>query len=183
MSGTEAPELTIIQPGQGKEAFLGTIGVVFKLFGEQTNGLVSIVEHPFPVGACVPPHLHTKEDEYSIVTEGEIGFRSGDREVVLGPGGYITKPRGEVHTMWNAGRVPARMIEVISPAGFEHFSGEWARLRRTALPTLRSSRPSRENTGSRWRTRLGWTTSSPATTSRRRPASGEARARAPTRRR
>ena len=121
MSGIEAPELTILQPGEGKETFLGTIGVVFKLFGEQTNGLVSIVEHPFPVGACVPPHLHTKEDEYSIVTEGEIGFRSGDREVVLGAGGYITKPRGELHAMWNAGTVPARMIEIISPAGFEHF--------------------------------------------------------------
>ena len=23
--------------------------------------------------------------------------------------------------MWNAGRTPARMIEIISPAGFEHF--------------------------------------------------------------
>jgi mannose-6-phosphate isomerase-like protein (cupin superfamily) len=118
MSSIEAPELTIVQPGQGKETFLGTIGVVFKLFGEQTNGLVSIVEHRFPVGACVLPHLHTKEDEYSIVTEGEIGFRSGDREVVLGPGGYITKPRGETHTMWNAGKVPARMDEVhICPDG------------------------------------------------------------------
>jgi quercetin dioxygenase-like cupin family protein len=117
----DAPELTIVQPGAGEERNLGTIGVVFKLFGEQTNGLVSIVEHPFPVGACVPPHLHTLEDEYSIVTEGEIGFRSGDREVVLGAGGYITKPRGETHAMWNAGQVPARMIEVISPAGFEHF--------------------------------------------------------------
>jgi hypothetical protein len=84
------------------------------------------VEHPFPVGALVPPHLHTREDEYSIVTEGEIGFRSGDREVVLGAGGYITKPRGEMHTMWNAGPTPARMIEVISPAGFEHFFRELA---------------------------------------------------------
>jgi quercetin dioxygenase-like cupin family protein len=121
MERVVAPELTILQPGEGTEGFLGTIGVVFKLDGEQTNGQVSIVEHPFPVGACVPPHLHTREDEYSIVTEGRIGFRSGDREVVLGAGGYITKPRGEVHTMWNAGDEPARMIEVISPAGFEHF--------------------------------------------------------------
>src|SRR6187431_1152088 len=128
MSGIEAPALTIMRPGEGKETSLGTIGVVFKLFGEQTNGLVSIVEHPFPVGACVPPHLHTKEDEYSIVTEGEIGFRSGDREVVLGAGGYITKPRGETHAMWNAGRAPARMIEIISPAGFEHFFREVAEL-------------------------------------------------------
>ena len=102
----DAPELTIVQPGAGEERNLGTIGVVFKLFGAQTNGLVSIVEHAFPLGALVPPHLHTREDEYSIVTEGEIGFRSGDREVVLGPGGYITKPRGEPHAMWNAGPVP-----------------------------------------------------------------------------
>ena len=121
MSRVEAPELTILRPGEGEERDLGTIGVVFKLSGEQTNGQVSVVEHPFPVGACVPPHMHTREDEYSIVTEGEIGFRSGDREVVLGAGGYITKPRGETHTMWNAGRTPARMIEIISPAGFEHF--------------------------------------------------------------
>jgi quercetin dioxygenase-like cupin family protein len=121
MPAVEAPELTVVRPGEGREGDLGSIGVVFKLFGEQTHGAVSIVEHPFPVGACVPPHRHTREDEYSIVTAGEIGFRSGDREVVLGAGGYITKPRGETHTMWNAGSVPARMIEVISPAGFEHF--------------------------------------------------------------
>ena len=83
MTLVDQPELTVIHPGEGEGKDLGTIGVVFKLFGERTNGLVSIVEHPFPVGACVPPHLHTREDEYSIVTEGQIGFRSGDREVVL----------------------------------------------------------------------------------------------------
>jgi quercetin dioxygenase-like cupin family protein len=126
VSRVETPGLTVVRPGEGEERDLGTIGVVFKLFGEQTNGQVSIVEHPFPVGACVPPHMHTREDEYSIVTEGEIGFRSGDREVVLGAGGYITKPRGETHAMWNAGRAPARMIEIISPAGFEHFFAEVA---------------------------------------------------------
>ena len=53
--------------------------------------------------------------------EGEIGFRSEDKEIVLGPGGYIVKPRGEVHAMWNAGLTPARMIEIISPAGFEEL--------------------------------------------------------------
>jgi len=98
--------------------------VDFKLCGHDTGGMVSVVEHPLPVGALVPPHLHTREDEYSIVTQGEIGFRSGDREVVLGPGGYITKPRDEMHAMWNAGDVPARMIEIISPAGFEDFFRE-----------------------------------------------------------
>src|SRR3712207_4896488 len=128
MTTTDPPPLTVVQPGEGLRGELGAIGVQFKLWGEDTGGAFSIVEHPFPVGALVAPHLHTREDEYSIVTEGEIGFRSGDREVVLAPGGYITKPRGELHAMWNAGSVPARMIEIISPAGFEHFFREVAEI-------------------------------------------------------
>jgi len=136
MSSIEAPEITVVQPGGGQQGNLGTIGVAFKLWGHDTGEALSIVEHPFPVGALVPPHLHTREDEYSIVTEGQIGFRSGDREVDPGPGGYITKPRGELHAMWNAGPEPARMIEVISPAGFEHFFREMADLTAAGPPQL-----------------------------------------------
>ncbi|MGW2995982.1 cupin domain-containing protein, partial [Streptomyces sp. NPDC001193] len=146
-----APPLTIVRPGEGSEGFLGSIGVAFKLWGEDTDGSVSVVEHPFPVGALVPPHLHTREDEYSIVTEGEIGFRSGDRETVLGAGGYITKPRGELHTMWNAGSVPARMIEIISPAGFEHFFREMTEMLADGQPP--PEEPSRLGPGD---LREGW---------------------------
>jgi quercetin dioxygenase-like cupin family protein len=121
--------LTVVRPGEGRAGGLSPgIGVVFKLGGEDTGGALSVVEHPFEVGALVPPHIHTREDEYSMVLDGEIGFRSGDREVVLGPGGYITKPRGELHAMWNAGSTPARMLEIISPAGFEGFFRELADL-------------------------------------------------------
>jgi len=124
-SSATAVRLKVVQPGEGRSGGLAPgVGVVFKIDGAITGGVLSIVEHPFAVGALVPPHVHTREDEYSIVLEGEIGFRSEDREVVLGAGGYIIKPRGEVHAMWNAGRVPARMIEVISPAGFEEFFRE-----------------------------------------------------------
>ncbi|MGI5288941.1 cupin domain-containing protein [Nonomuraea polychroma] len=121
MTGVDGAVPAVVRAGEGQVADLGSIGVEFKLWGRDTGGQVAIVEHPFPVGALVPAHLHTREDEFSIVTQGEIGFRSGDLEVVLGPGGYIAKPRGQVHTMWNAGQEPARMIEVITPAGFENF--------------------------------------------------------------
>ena len=106
MAASEPPRLTIVQPGAGPTGVLGSIGVGFQPWGEETGGALSIVEHPFPVGALVGAHLHTREDEYTIVTEGEIGFRSGEREVVLGSGGYITIPRGEMRAMWNAGTVP-----------------------------------------------------------------------------
>jgi quercetin dioxygenase-like cupin family protein len=134
MAHPQAPPLTVVRPGEGRAGELGGIGVVFKLWGHDTGGALSIVEHPFAVGALVPPHLHTREDEYSIVTQGQIGFRSGDREVVLPAGGYITKPRGELHAMWNAGKVPARMIEIISPAGFEDCFRELADLAEAGPP-------------------------------------------------
>ena len=79
MTAADPPPLTVVQPGEGRVGDLGDIGVQFKLWGADTGGAFSIVEHPFPVGALVAPHRHTREDEYSIVTEGEIGFRSGDR--------------------------------------------------------------------------------------------------------
>ncbi len=117
-----APSLKVVQPGGGRAGRLGPgVGVAFKIDGADTGGALSIVEHPFEVGALVRPHVHTREDEISIVLEGEIGFRSEDQEVVLGRGGYIIKPRNQVHAMWNAGSTPARMIEIISPAGFEGF--------------------------------------------------------------
>jgi len=117
----------VVEPGGGRAAQLVPgIGVIFKIDGADSGGALSIVEHPFEVGALVPPHIHRLEDEFSIVLEGQIGFRSEDEEVVLGPGGYIVKPRDQVHAMWNAGSVPARMIEVISPAGFENFFREFA---------------------------------------------------------
>ena len=117
-----APLLKVVQPGEGLVGGLAPgVGVQFKIDGPDSLGAISVVEHPFAVGVIVPPHVHTREDEYSIVTQGRIGFRSNDREVVLEAGGYIVKPRGEVHAMWNAGPTPARMIEIISPAGFEGF--------------------------------------------------------------
>ena len=111
-----------LRPGEGPmQPLMPGVGVAFKIDGRDTGGAVAIVEHRFEVGGLVPPHVHHREDEFSIVLEGDIGFRSEDSEVVLGPGGYIVKPRRQIHAMWNAGDTPARMIEVISPAGLEEL--------------------------------------------------------------
>jgi gentisate 1,2-dioxygenase len=45
-----------------------------------------------------------------------------------GPGDLIFKPRNQWHTFWNAGEEPARILEIISPAGFEHYFAELAAL-------------------------------------------------------
>jgi quercetin dioxygenase-like cupin family protein len=139
--------LTVLPGPHGPDRSIGAIGVGFRLSGEQTGGQLAIVEHPFPVGALVPPHVHTREDEFSIVTAGAIGFRSGADEVVLEAGGYITKPRGELHTMWNAGPVEARMIEIITPAGFERFFQELAEMVQDGPPDPEVMGPLAESYG------------------------------------
>jgi uncharacterized RmlC-like cupin family protein len=48
----------------------------------------------------------------------------GDDVVEAGPGDLVYKPRGQWHTFWNAGDEPARILEIISPAGFERFFAE-----------------------------------------------------------
>ncbi len=117
-----AGAVKVVQPGGGHHGgLMPGVGVVFKIDGRDSGGALAIVEHPFEVGGLVPPHVHHREDEFSIVLEGQIGFRSDNDEVVLGPGGYIVKPRGQVHAMWNAGTTPARMVEVISPAGLDEL--------------------------------------------------------------
>jgi quercetin dioxygenase-like cupin family protein len=124
MTSLTRTKVTVVRPGEGDKVALPGFGAVFKLSSLNNGGEVAIVEHPFGVGSITPAHRHTREDEHSIVIAGKIGFRSDDTEVVLEAGGYITKPRGEMHAMWNAGDQPGRIIEVITPGGFENYFRE-----------------------------------------------------------
>ena len=115
----------IVGPSDGKSGFLGSIGVRFMIDGEEAAGRFALVEHPMSARALAAPlHRHTREDEYSYVLEGRVGALLGDEVVVGGPGDLIYKPRNQWHTFWNAGDEPARILEIISPAGFERFFGE-----------------------------------------------------------
>jgi quercetin dioxygenase-like cupin family protein len=128
MAGSGATVPRVVQPGAGEKVAIPGFGAVFKIYSRDTDGEVAVVEHPFAVGMITAPHRHTREDEHSMVLEGKIGFRSDDTEVVLEPGGFITKPRGQMHAMWNATDVPGRILEIITPGGFENYFRELGEL-------------------------------------------------------
>lgn len=107
--------------GDGPLVDLGGLGVRFKVRGEQTGGRLAVVEHPVAPGVVVEPHRHEHEDEMSYVLEGTIWARVGDQEQEAPAGSYVWKPRRVLHTFWNPGPEPARLLEVITPAGFENF--------------------------------------------------------------
>ena len=115
----------IVGPADGKSGVLAAIGVRFMIDGADADGRFSLVEHPMPPHALAAPmHRHSREDEYSFVLEGRMGALLGDELVFAGPGDLVFKPRDQWHTFWNAGGEPCRILEVISPAGFERFFDE-----------------------------------------------------------
>ena len=115
----------VLGPKEGKSGLLGAMGVRFMINGEDSGGGFSLVEHPLPPRSLgAPLHRHSREDEYSYVIEGKLGALLGD-DVVFGEvGDLIFKPRGQWHSFWNAGDEPARILEIISPAGFEKYFEE-----------------------------------------------------------
>jgi quercetin dioxygenase-like cupin family protein len=125
--GALAPK--VLGPHDGKTGFLGSIGVRFMIDGQEAGDRFSLVEHPMPARALAAPiHKHSREDEYSYVLEGSIGALLGDSVVIGNPGDLIFKPRNQWHTFWNAGDEPARVLEIISPAGFENYFRELVEL-------------------------------------------------------
>lgn len=112
----------VVGPADGKAGFLGSIGVRFMIDGNEADERFSLVEHPMSARALAAPlHRHNNEDEYSFVLEGRMGALLGDEHLEAGPGDLVHKPRGQWHTFWNAGDEPCRILEIISPAGFERF--------------------------------------------------------------
>src|SRR5262245_65771146 len=121
----EATKTKVIGPSDGKLGFLGSIGVRFMIDGDETDQGFSLVEHPMsPRALAAPLHRHNREDEYSYVLEGKVGALLGDEVLVAEPGDLVFKPRDQWHTFWNAGDEPARLLEIIAPAGFERFFDE-----------------------------------------------------------
>jgi mannose-6-phosphate isomerase-like protein (cupin superfamily) len=115
----------IVGPSGGKLVDLGSIGARMMVWAEESGGGFSLVEHPMPPRRLAAPiHKHSREDEYSFVLEGSLGALLGDEVVIGNPGDLVFKPRDQWHTFWNAGDGPARILEIISPAGFEEFFRE-----------------------------------------------------------
>ncbi len=115
----------IIGPTDGPAVDLIALGVRFMVWAEESGGGFSLVEHPIPPRTLAAPlHRHANEDEYSYVLEGSLGALLGEDVVFADVGNLVYKPRQQWHTFWNAGDGPCRILEIISPGGFEHAFAE-----------------------------------------------------------
>jgi quercetin dioxygenase-like cupin family protein len=109
-----------LQPREGEALwFLGFL-VTIKASSETTAGAVAVVEHLGPRGSGSPLHMHSREDEWFYVTEGELTFWVGGQVIDAPAGSFVYGPRGIPHT-FTVSSEQARFLLVTEPAGFEGF--------------------------------------------------------------
>ncbi len=109
-----------LEKGEGNARWWGGGLATIKATGKETGGLYSIVEVLEPQGARAPLHLHRKEDEAFYVLEGETTFHIGEETIEARPGSFVFGPKDVPHT-YAVDSGPARLLFLLSPAGFEGF--------------------------------------------------------------
>ena len=121
----------VVAPGQGRFVPVGAsgTGVMVKVSDEETGGLCTVWEGRVPPGSVgAGPHYHRGRDEFFYVLEGELVLQIGDERHASAAGTFAFIPRETIHGFRNDGEVPATLLVMHHPAGFERFLEEMNQL-------------------------------------------------------
>lgn len=111
---------TIISKEQGRPLWhLGAL-LTFKALGNETEGKFWALEGLADRTMAVPLHVHSREDEFWYVLEGEIRFTIADETRTGGPGAFAYIPKGVPHTFQILTET-ARWFGVGTPAGLDQW--------------------------------------------------------------
>jgi quercetin dioxygenase-like cupin family protein len=78
------------------------------------------IEAVIPPGDEPPLHVHSGEDEWFYLIEGEVTFHVGDQTFRESAGAFVSFPRGIAHT-FTVESSSARLLIVNTPGGFERM--------------------------------------------------------------
>jgi quercetin dioxygenase-like cupin family protein len=132
MYGTE--QIVVERGAGGPDVSFAGNEVTFKIRGDQTSGAFSVAEFKAHPGTFIPPHFHEKTDEVSYVLEGELGVMVAEEEFTARTGTFVVRPKGVPHALWNSTDRAARFLDMYTPAGFEAWFDELARLLSAPTP-------------------------------------------------
>lgn len=128
-----------VPTGDGQSIwFLGTLMTV-KAGAEQTHGAYTLIEQRAPAAFATPPHVHDDEDEAFYVLEGELQVQCGEQSWQVCSGEFVYLPRSVPHAFSVISESGARLLQLTTPAGFEHFAQEAGEA--AAAPTLPEPAP------------------------------------------
>jgi quercetin dioxygenase-like cupin family protein len=118
-AGEDAASRTFAHdPGEGEAWWWFGLLATIKATGEQTGGRYTLVEILAPDGYEGVLHVHHFEDEGFYILEGEMTFYVGEQTIKARPGSFLFGPKDVPHA-FTVDSGPAKLLFVLSPAGFE----------------------------------------------------------------
>jgi quercetin dioxygenase-like cupin family protein len=116
------PYALLCDEGQRLQSLGALISV--KATSEQTGGAFNLFDVACPPGFATPLHIHYCEYVAVYVLEGRLTFFWGNARKEAVAGSYFFQPRGIPHGFRVEGAIPARILYITIPAGFDRFVAE-----------------------------------------------------------
>jgi quercetin dioxygenase-like cupin family protein len=92
-----------------------------KVSAADADGQLAAFHLVAPPMSGPPRHVHTREDEWFYVLEGELVFELDGERHTVGAGGSVWLRRGVVHAYQNFTAGDARLLIVTTPGAFSEF--------------------------------------------------------------
>jgi quercetin dioxygenase-like cupin family protein len=115
---TQTLRPAITRAGEGEARWWFECLAEIKLTGEQTGGLLTIIEITEPPGSEAPLHVHHRDDETFWILDGDLTFEVGGEAVAAAAGDVVFGPRGVPHR-YTVGPNGCRMLFIMTPSGLE----------------------------------------------------------------
>jgi quercetin dioxygenase-like cupin family protein len=128
-SGRPTSEAIVLEPGEGERLELGPTRARFMAGVSDGVGSLAVLETTVAPGFPGPAmHEHDATVDSFYVLDGTLTLQLDGRSAELGPGSYGLVPPGSPHTFSNQRDEPARVLNLIAPAGFERYMQDVAAL-------------------------------------------------------
>jgi quercetin dioxygenase-like cupin family protein len=105
-----------LAPGEGQGMSWFTATLVLKA----ATADIGVVEVEIKPGEEPPMHVHSREDEWFYVLEGDATFHVGEETYRAPTGTFISMPRAIPHT-FTVQSASARFLMLNAPGGFERM--------------------------------------------------------------
>jgi mannose-6-phosphate isomerase-like protein (cupin superfamily) len=111
----------VVARGEGEPHSIGQMTLLVGR-AEWTAGAYNVMDQITAPRLMSAVHSHAQEDQVAFVLEGTMTCWVAGHEVEVQAGGYVLRPAGLPHAMWNAGDTPIRFLEITNPGtSFEEY--------------------------------------------------------------
>ena len=114
-------ELKVIGPGEARAIhWLGSRATFLATSDDTASAFTIWTYEPRP-GDGPAPHVHTRDEEFFYVLEGDLTFWCAGQTFAAPAGAFVCLPKGLGHQFRNEGARPAHTLIATVPGGIEGF--------------------------------------------------------------